>query len=309
MKLTELYKHSITGSAIRDYFKSKFLLWCNHHAPLSEKDPESEYMKLLEARGRKFETYVIEKDYPGLKKIEVKDTEEILPLLREGEDAIDNITLAYHDLLGIPDLLVKNKGKSKLGDFHYIVKEIKSAKTIKKYHVMQAIFYNFILGKLQGLTPENVFLINGEEKETAYDYKDYEPELLEALEDIKKIIKGKKIEPVIGAPYPWENYGEKLAKEQQDISLVQGISEATRERFIHAGFKTIKKIADASEEELVQIESIGDSKAKRIKLSAQALLSGKPIILGSQTSGSLRRRSSLILSPRRRMSSLESVNA
>ncbi len=279
MKLQDAYRRgNITGSAVKDYFDSKFLLWCMYHAPLSERDPKSEYADLLGVRGKEFEAQLIQRVYPGLKPVKIETTEEILAELKKGAEVIDNLPLVYKDFVGIPDLLVREEGKSDLGSFHYVVKEIKSAKNIRKKHVMQAAFYTFILGKIQGLAPERFFLLNREGKEACYEFNKCREELLSALEDIREIIKGKNIEPAINTSYPWKNYAEKLAREKKDLTMIQGVSEVMKEKFYHAGIKTIKAVASMDIGDLMKLDRIGEPAAIKIKRSAEAWVTGKPIV-------------------------------
>jgi uncharacterized protein len=189
MRLSDFPKTKITGTTVKNYFEGKFLLWCNYHAPEKEQDPESEYMNLLANIGIKHEETIIKKHFPSLKRLKIYNTEQILKELKKGAKAFTNIPIfsILENYMGLPDLLVKKQGKSKLGDFHYIVKEIKSAKNLKKCHIMQTAFYNYVIGQLQGVTPKEFYLINKEDEEFAYDYSHYKHQLMEALEEIKRL--------------------------------------------------------------------------------------------------------------------------
>lgn len=282
MRLSAFPKTKITGTTVKDYFEGKFLLWCKYHAPEKEKDPESEYMNLLARIGSKHEETVIRKHFPGLKRLEVHTTDQVLNELKKREKAFTNLPIfsILEEFMGLPDLLVRKNGKSKLGNFYYIVKEIKSAKNLRKGHIMQAAFYNYVLGQLQGFTPEEFYLINREDEEFVYSYHQYEKELSDALEDIKEIINGKKILPSINTKYPWTNYAEKLARRRKDITLVQGITESSRDAYFQAGFKTIDSIVHASAADLITVKGVGLKTAEKVKRSAKAWKTGKPVIFG-----------------------------
>jgi len=285
MKLSDFPKTKITGTTVKDYFEGKFLLWCKYHAPEKEQDPKSEYMDLLADIGKKHEGKVIKKHFPGLKRLEVYTTDQVLNELKKGGKAFTNLPVfsILEQFFGFPDLLVKKKGESKLGDFHYVVKEIKSAKNLRKGHIMQTAFYNYVLGQLQGYAPEEFYLINRDDEEFAFDYSHYKHQLMEALDEIKEIIVGKKILPAIGTGYPWSEYAEKLARRKKDITLVQGITETNREAYYHAGYKTISSIDRASLNDLTKIKGIGLKTAEKVKRSAKAWKTGKPVIFGKPT--------------------------
>jgi len=177
MKPFHLFKkYKISGTTVKLYFDGKFLLWCKHHAPEKEIDDESEFMNLLARNGVKHEEKAVNERYPGLKEIYIESKDQILKEMKKGPKALCQFPI-FSDkekYSGFPDLLVKKKGKSKLGNFHYVVKEIKSAKDIRKAYYMQTAFYNYVLGKLQGYTPEKFYVINGEDEEIEYDYAKYE---------------------------------------------------------------------------------------------------------------------------------------
>ena len=282
MKLSDFPKTKITGTTVKDYFEGKFLLWCKYHAPETEQDPDSAYMNLLADIGKKHEEKVIQKQFPGLKRLKVYTTDQVLDELRKGEKAFTNLPIfsIVNSYMGFPDLLVKQKGQSKLGQFFYTVKEIKSAKNLRKGHIMQTAFYNYVVGQLQGVTPEQFYVINRDDEEFAFEYSKYEKELFDALGEIKEIIKGKKIPPSINVQhgYPWINYAEKLARSKKDITLVQGITETNREEFYSAGFKTIGALVKAPD--LTIIKGVGPPTAEKIKRSATAWETGKPVIFG-----------------------------
>ena len=64
--------------------------------------------------------------------------------------------------------------RSIFGNYHYIVKEIKLARNIQNAHIFQAAFYNYLLGKIQGYTPNSFYLINRDLEETEQVYDETE---------------------------------------------------------------------------------------------------------------------------------------
>src|SRR3989338_3270114 len=203
MKIFSLGR-KITGTDIKNYFEGKFLLWCEYHAPNSAKDPPSNYQDLLRKRGTDFEKAWMQKHYPYLQEVRVETTEEMMATLKKGEAALYHLQLVCFEkrLLGIPDLFIRKEGKSGLGDFHYEIIEVKSAKNIKRKHVMQACFYSYILGLVQGVFPSAFTLINCEGKALQYPYEECCGELLQALTEIEAIQEGKIIEPSLNTAYP-----------------------------------------------------------------------------------------------------------
>lgn len=282
MKISELKGKCITGSMVLAYFKSPFGLWCNLHAPTEERDPKSDFYTYLSNTGVEHENNFVEENYPGMTKVSIETVEEVLESFKKGVEAFwtPPIFVVEDGLLGIPDLLERNNSHNSLfGKFHYIVKEVKSAKNLKDYHIMQAAFYNFVLGKMQGYTPRQFFLINGEGLEFSFEYSEYEKSLIAALDKIKLIFGGLEPSPTFGTEYPWGAYSEKRAFETKDVSLVIGISEKTKKQFINAGFNSYLDVAGASLSDLQGIKGIGPGKAKSMKMSAEALKTNKAVVI------------------------------
>jgi len=161
-----------------------------------------------------------------------------------------------------------------------VVKEIKLAKNIQDYHRLQAAFYNYMLGKIQGYTPPTYFLINRDREELEFEHD--EQELLAVLQDVREIICGKKVvTPTYGcADWPWQTYCNEEAIRIRDISLVGGVGPSYKEKLVAAGFKTAEDLAGAPVDHLTRIERIGTKTAKKFKRNAQALVAGTHIKIG-----------------------------
>lgn|SRR3989338_1794932 len=273
-------KNAITGNIVFSYNVSPYIVYCEFFAPHNEKDKISEFQKLLFEQGKEHELNVYDKMFDGVRPI-VYETEEegflfALDEFFKGAKIISNSPLFYfaEGLKGRPDLLEKRKGGSVFGNHHYVVYEIKSAKNIKKKHVMQACFYNYVIGKIQGYIPEHFYLINREMKEYKYSYGEYKDELLKQITEIKEIINGKKISPIYNVEWPWSEYSKKKAIESNDVTLVSGIGEIAKAKLANAGIKTVNGLLKSS-----RIKGISEGSLQKWKLSAKALSSGKHIVI------------------------------
>jgi uncharacterized protein len=69
-----------------------------------------------------------------------------------------------------------------------------------------------------------------------------------------------------------------LARHRKDITLIQGVTETNRDRF--SEYKTIDSIVRASVDDLMKIKGVGSRTALKIKRSASAWITGKPITFG-----------------------------
>lgn len=267
--------------------KSPFSLWANTFAPKEEKDPMSDYQQLIFDRGRDFEKKAIENLFPGMRHLSYKDEEEGFKLLlhemRSGTESLAGLPVFFlpEGLKGKFDVIEKVPGSSVFGDYHYVVKEIKSAKNMKQHHILQAAFYNYLLGKIQGTTPEQFFLINGEEETFSFNFADYKKELFGYIDLARGILSGKKKVDASfgGADWPWESFCDQLAIRNEDITLVTGISSRRRALFVNAGLKTFRDLAGSTIEQLTSLKGIGDATALKLLNNGKALDRNEPIIV------------------------------
>ncbi len=181
---------------------------------------------------------------------------------------------------GVVDVLEKRQGQNSVfGNYHYIIKEIKLARNIRKEHIYQAAFYNYVIGKIQGFTPPSFYLINRDMEETEQKFD--ETELLAMMQDIREILGGKKVIPTYNACiWPWQTYNNDEAVRSRDVSLVAGVGPSTKRRLIARNINTVEHLAKESPQNLTSIEGIGEKTAAKLQSKAAALASGKHLRLG-----------------------------
>jgi predicted RecB family nuclease len=102
-----------------------------------------------------------------------KNVERTVKAMERGKDIIIQGHLSSDGYLGIPDILVKVPGKSKFGDYHYAVKDIKRARAAKGEFILQICFYSELLSKVQDVLPENAYVILGDGSEEIFPTKNY----------------------------------------------------------------------------------------------------------------------------------------
>ena len=282
--MEEKTKHVVVASEVGAYTASPFAVHCRHFVDKTEMDPDDPYMEQLSEHGGQHEDNVHKHRYPDAKPA-VFDTpkdgfRQSIGGMVNGAGTLLGCPLFYLPLgmHGAPDILERANGKSDFGDYHYIVKEIKLAKNIKKSHILQAAFYNLMIGKIQGYVPDTFYVINMDEEELEFEFANYEDELVSAIEGINAILDGKVPSPVYGAcPYPWKTYCNRKAMESRDISLVSGIGSEKRKALEGRGLTTIDDMAVCGISDLMSMKGIGKKTAASYVLSAKSMVSGKPI--------------------------------
>ena len=279
-------KDLITARTVYNYCISPFMVYCNKFGPEEKKNPENEYNNLLFEQGKAHEKQVIENNYPDLKPVKYATLEEgfrmLLEAMSKGTSVAAGMPVFYlpEGLSGVVDVLEKRQGKkSVFGNHYYVIKEIKLSKNIRREHIYQAAFYNYVVGKIQGFTPTSFYLINRDLEETEQKFD--ETELLAMMEDIREILGGKRVIPTYNAcMWPWETYNNEEAIKTRDVSLVAGVGPSFKRRLIAQNIHTVEHLAKARTQHLTTIEGIGEKKAAKFHNKATALVAGKHIRLG-----------------------------
>jgi len=275
-------KFTITGHTVLKYCISPFIVWCDAFAPSEEREPESGYMHLLFERGIQHEKDVRASLFKDALEIPIRSFEtgfkQVLDACQNGVKTITGAPIFYlpDDIYGILDVIERRDNHpSVFGNYHYVVKEVKSAKHIKHEYIMQTAFYTYLLGIVQGYTPTKFYLINRENEEFEYEFDKYKEELMCSLSEIKEIFDGKAVSPTAkSCQWPWEKYCNRRAIEADDISIVPNVGPALKKKLNDAGIMTVKQLASQPVELDIPVASLN-----RIKLYAQAFVDKKPIVI------------------------------
>lgn len=277
----------IDGTAVQLFISEPFMAWCHLLAPETEKEPFSQFMQQLFDRGNAFEISY-QATIAGIKHEDVPRNEagfeRTIALMKEGAEAIANMPLVdkNENLLGMPDVLLKrDTHKSVFGRWHYIVHEVKLSSEPKPEQVMQAAFYNKLLGVAQGYTPRHFFLVTRNADGTAathkYDWLQHEKPLEDALTTLRRMLEGKFMpRPNVKAcDEPWTAFCKKKAIEADDMSLVANCGNDKQRPLEKEGITTVTQLAALAK----PIDGIADTKLEQLKTCARAFLEKRFIIL------------------------------
>ena len=274
-------KDSISASAVGRYVSSPFALYCDYFAPEHVRDTDSEPLTMQKARGIAHEEDLIEGE---IVPVPYETPEEgfrlTIEMMADGEPNILQGLLISNPLgmIGRPDQILKvRNSKSIFGNYRYRVAEVKLASNITRAHVMQAAFYNRLLGAIQCLTPKTFTIINGRGEELVEKFDGWESDLGRSVREARKVVAGALV-PVPEydkTPPPWRSFGNKLA--ENDLTSLPQISSSRRTELMRAGYHTIADIANMQESHLASLSKVGYYAANRIVPSARARLKGVPI--------------------------------
>ncbi len=275
----------VSATLVASYLESPWSVWCQLFAPPEERDPLHPYQQMLFDRGQEHESVVVEKDYPAMVEVSYETEEEgfrkALEAMQQGIEALHSMPLMYRSagMFGRFDLVIKKVGAtSNFGRHYYEVVEIKLAKNLRASHIIQGAFYTKLLGLIQGYTPKQFHIINGESETLNFNYQEYEAQLDDAINEVREVLNGAVVEPCHGSgKWPWENYGNRVAIEKRDVSLIPGVGPALQTALKAAGFVTVDDVKTGSPSNLRRVKGIGAVKSEEFHLKARAIVTGEPI--------------------------------
>lgn len=167
--------------------------------------------------------------------------------VRLGVEVIYQGTLLVKDRLGLPDFLVRGDLLgSPIGDQPtYEVVEAKLARTAKARAVLQTTFYSALIGEIQGRPPEYMHLALGGEafhRLRVADHAAYCRQVGDLLDDF--VAAGAAFPPVDTYPEPvehcamcrWRTLCQQQRREDDDLSLIAGITTRQRKVLKQSGF-------------------------------------------------------------------------
>lgn len=278
---------AITPNDVYTYVGLPFAAWCDFHAPEDAKQPPDRFQQHLMQAGMQHERDLVEDRFPDARPLEGETDEELfrstIDAMALGAPSVHGGRLFYlpDGVWGRFDIIERvDSGTSRFGDYHYVVKEVKSATNLREDHRLQAAAYSYILARVQGYEPGTYYLVDGNGEETPYDYD--EAEVLEILDAVRAIRDGTREPPPVygGTDGGWSAYTNQQAIERNDASLLQGVGKATRERLEAAGFSTVDDIREASRSDLTDVHGVGKATADRLKVHAEVLDSGEHVQVG-----------------------------
>ena len=217
-----------------------------------------------------------------------------LELMKEGKNIYHGVLMDGH-WVGIPDLLEARPvselppgmGKSKFGDYYYVVYDIKSSKEIKPENKFQLAFYSLILERMQGILPPNGYIINADGNEKLFLVEDFLDEFHFTRERIERILEGEKPAPFLKSGCkrsPWYSICLENSEGCQDVSLIYHLKQGEQKRLYDIGIRTVQDMAKANVDDLSsQLEDWPYDRFVKYHNQAVVLTDNEPIILKKPT--------------------------
>lgn len=285
---------NVIGSHVYMMYACEHALYLEFHGDHTNKVKPDESLRLLFAKGNEHEAAIAgQLDYPE-PQYKTGDWEsglrETRKLMKQGVPGIYQAVLLNDNYLGKPDLLRRVDAPCELGDWSYEVGDIKSSRKIKVEQVMQVAFYTYLLEVIQGVRPQEGFIVLGDGTEERFPVDDYYWTLLDLLDEIDEILTGEKktFFHIRGAcdACAWREYCAEVARAQEDISLVFGLTRAQKKLLAPQGIASIHDVAGMDVKKLSRIRGLGEAGLSRLKRQAGVLEANRPLWLGIPAVGS-----------------------
>ncbi|MFC1486014.1 TM0106 family RecB-like putative nuclease [Candidatus Latescibacterota bacterium] len=258
----------ITASMLYDYLEQ-----CPHRVTLdlygdqSNRDSESEFLRLLWEKGTLYEKEVIQNlniPFTDLSIVPIEDRERLtMESMSRGDDLIYSGRICFKNLLGEPDLLRKEGG-------NYIAGDIKSGSGFegisdlsdgrpKPHFAVQLALYTDILEKLEISAGRSAFIWDIHGQEVLYNFDIPQgprtPDTLwelykQCLDSVENIIQKKEATlPAYASQCKqchWYSSCLKYLIAQDDLTLIPGLGRSKRDKM----FNQVRSVAELVESDI-----------------------------------------------------------
>jgi predicted RecB family nuclease len=197
--------------------------------------------------------------------------------MADGAEVIAQAYLTLENFGGLADFLIKIPGESKLGNYHYEIWDAKLSKKIKPYFAVQLCCYAEMLMLEQGIRPENVAVVLGDNKIKHLKVREYFAYYTELKKSFIEFQNG------FDPKYPpdpanstshgrWSTYSQKLLQDRDHPSLVANITRTQIKRLNKAGIQTVSDLATTDK---VSIPKLSKNILSRLKSQAAVQLASR----------------------------------
>jgi len=224
------------------------------------------------------------------KSIEVDELSEdaafakTLELMNQGVQSIYGGVLIHGHWVAKPDLFERVSGKSTFGDYYYVPCDIKRSRHLKDEYCVQGAFYAEVLRNIQGMKPKQGYIMRPDGTVEAYIIEEYTTKFRLSLDGIERILEGVKESHFLTSDCkqsPWFDKCKKETIDSDHLSRMNRIWRSEVTALNDAGIMTVTQLAAQHPDKLAHgVHGVTSERLQFLVLGAQALISGKPAILG-----------------------------
>ncbi|MGB7947169.1 MAG: TM0106 family RecB-like putative nuclease, partial [Candidatus Binatia bacterium] len=194
----------------------------------------------------------------GLSIVDMRDVEDdgtafakTCAAMESGNPVIVQATLESGQWFGRADVLQRVERPSKLGDWSYEVYDCKLARATKAETILQLSLYSELLGTVQGVLPEYMYVVPPAEKFEAEPYRvlDFAAYYRYVKARLEKTVRRKQDTSTYPEPNPhcsicrWWSECDAQRRKDDHLSLVAGIRKLQRKQLNTWQVSTVEKLA------------------------------------------------------------------
>ncbi|QKQ74787.1 TM0106 family RecB-like putative nuclease [Nostoc sp. TCL240-02] len=195
-----------------------------------------------------------------------------------------NYSEAY-TLLSRPNLLVKQPGQSRFGDWMYVPGSIELGKRPKQEYQVVAAFHTQVLATVQGVVPETALLIL-RTKNTNYtvDLFKWIPRMQQILEEFIEVLELSNPPEVFISRQKcnfchWYSQCYAIAQSENHLSLLPGVTPLRYTQLQNIAITTLESLANTSPRTLENLVGFDPKVAPKLVVQAQSALEKRPLVL------------------------------
>lgn len=211
-----------------------------------------------------------------------------LELMQQGVEQIYQGVLLVADSAevtwkSIPDLLIKQPGRSDFGDWLYTPMEIKLGKRPKMEYQVAVAFHSMVVAQVQGAWPEDAWLLLRERGTYSVDLWELLPRMQEILDECTQMLVNQQEPEVFIARSRcslchWLSHCHALAKASHHLSLLPGVTPTRYVQLQALNLTTVRALADMSLAELEPLPGFGREAAYKLIRQAKSVLHNQALL-------------------------------
>ncbi|MEB3182215.1 MAG: TM0106 family RecB-like putative nuclease [Nostocaceae cyanobacterium] len=287
----------LNAELLLQYQRCKRRPYLDAHGEKSQRDAPSELLlKLQQERVTHQQTVLEQLNYhqpqysPRNWRAGAKAT---LELMQQGVDCISQGVLlaTYREsytLLSCPDLLIKQPGNSRFGEWSYFPATIELGKRPKQEYQVVAAFHAQVLAAVQEVAPDRAWLLlrgTGMYRPPhAVDLAKWIPQMHSILNDCIATLEAPEAPEVFISRQRcnlcrWYSQCYNVAQSQCHLSLLPGVTPTRYTQLQALNLTTVESLANTSPSELENLPGFDEQVAPKLVIQAQAVVEKRPLIL------------------------------
>ncbi|ABA24462.1 conserved hypothetical protein [Trichormus variabilis ATCC 29413] len=205
-------------------------------------------------------------------------------LLANYNQLIDTDDTKY-TCLSRPDLLIKQPGQSKFGDWVYEPVDIELGKRPKQEYQVVTAFHTQILAKVQEVQPQNAWLmLRGKETPYSVDLFKWIPQMQGILREFIQDLESDTAPEVFISRQKcnlclWYSQCYAIAQSEQHLSLLPGVTPIRYTQLQILNITSVESLAHTSPTILENLVGFDSQVAAKLVVQAQSVLQRQPLIL------------------------------